>query len=177
MNRPISSERKETILKHIESGMSFTEIAKKMGVSKSAISGFARRRGVCREYHRSSEETSKIIDFLINNQDLFDDRKLLRAELSKHMGTTIQREYLNNIISKHGLSRPKTPESIKHKIGELSLDAAGGPSYSDEVDRAFLELLETEDEPPAWLLEAYEPWLKARCEWVRSQRRKEVEHV
>lgn len=176
MNKPVSKEREAAIIESIASGRKYELIAEQFGVSKSAIAGFAKRRGLNRNNHKLNVDVQKILDFVLVNEEVYPDRRELRDALSNHMGYPISREYFNNILSRHGITRPKIKEeAVRSRIGELGLDAFGGPSYGDEVDKAFFELLETDDEPPAWLLEAYEPWLKARCEWVRSQRREEVE--
>ena len=176
MNKPVSKERAAAIVASIASGKKYELVAAEFGVSKSAIAGFAKRRGMNRNNHKLNVDVQKILDFVMQNEDLYEDRRELRDALSNYLGYPVSREYFNNVLSRHGLTRPKIKEElVRSKVGQMGMDDFGGPSYGDEVDKAFFELLETEDEPPAWLLEAYEPWLKARCEWVRNQRREEVE--
>ena len=170
----ITEDMHEEIWKAIAAGESYITIGERFGVQRVAVSRFATLRGY-RKYRRSVSDTMKAMqELFIERPELLEDRAALRVEVSKILGYEATRQRVNNLVKAMGLTRRKfkvedLQEAIKKGLG---VDAFGLPSYGEQADKAMFELIETDD-PPQWLVDAYEPWLEGRRDGIRALRRSE----
>ena len=171
-NRKLSDDDKAEIQRRVVGGEMYKPVAKDYGVSITTIRNIAAKVGVSRHSKTRNEATGKVLALIDDDPSLLDDRKELAARASAVLGYTVDRLYINNVVSRNGLGKTEVTENeFRSMVSQgLRVDALGLPSYGDKADAAMLDMLGSEEEdPPEWLLEAYLPWVEARKQAVREQ--------